>query len=49
MESSEVAHHVGSFSVVGVKPEVRISGNTTLAPVGTMISCWLPGESIRES
>jgi hypothetical protein len=49
MESSIIAHHVVSERMSGIPKEVGISGDSTLAPVGTVIFGWLPGESIGES
>lgn len=49
MPGTDVAHHVCGLSVLSVIPEVGVSGDTTLAPVGTVVSGWLPGESIGES
>lgn len=49
MESTDVAHHIGGFTVVGIIPEVGVSGDTSLAPVGTVIFGCLPAESVGES
>jgi len=49
MISTEVAHHVLGLGVVGVIPEVGVSGDSTLAPVGTVVDGWAPGISSRES
>ena len=46
MVASVVAHHILGKWMVGIPKEVGISGDTTLAPVGTVVSGWLPGESI---
>jgi len=37
MECTDVAHHVCGSGVSGVIPEVGVSGDSTLAPVGTVI------------
>jgi len=40
---TDVAHHVGGLGVSGIIPEVGVSGDSTLAPVGTVIDAWAPG------
>jgi len=37
MEGTGVAHHVCGFGVRGIIPEVGVSCDSTLAPVGTMV------------
>jgi hypothetical protein len=37
MEGTGVAHHVCGFGVSGIIPEVGVSCDSTLAPVGTMV------------
>jgi len=49
MPGTDVAHHISGLSVSGIIPEVGVSGNTTLAPVGTVVSGNLPGEAVGES
>merc|ERR1711990_901833 len=49
MPGTDVAHHIGGLSVYFIIPEVGISGDTTLAPVGTVVSGCVPGESSGES
>merc|ERR1712025_93228 len=48
MPGTDITHHVLGLSVFGIKPEVGVSGDSTFAPVGTVVSGDLPGESISE-
>jgi len=45
MIATDVAHHVCGLGVSGIIPEVGVSGESTLAPVGTVIGGWAPGEA----
>merc|ERR1719473_498869 len=45
MPGTDVAHHVLGFSMTVIIPEVGVSGDTTLAPVGTVVSGVAPGVS----
>jgi len=44
-----VAKHVFGSGVSGIIPEVGVSGDSTLAPVGTVVDRWAPGKASGES
>merc|ERR1712021_64165 len=49
MHSLVVTDHIFGLWMSGIIPEVGVSGDSTLAPVATVIDGWAPCESSGES